>query len=328
MKIGLLGAGHLGKIHLKCIKLIEAYKFVGFFDPDDENAAAVEETFGIKRFLHLSDLIEACDILDIVSPTIYHYDLAKQCLEAKKHVFIEKPLTQTVEQGRELLKLAEDNNVWVQVGHVERFNPAILALDGFHWSPKFIEAHRLATFNPRGTDVSVVLDLMIHDIDIILSIVKSKVIDVSASGVSIVSPTPDIANVRLAFENGCVANITASRISLKQMRKVRLFQSDAYVSLDFLEKETQVIKLYDKEDAEKKGLSGMELSTAKGDKIITVEMPDIESVNAIKMELESFLNSIKAGHVPKVSIEEGLNALEVAHQIVNQIEERNKNMQS
>jgi Predicted dehydrogenases and related proteins len=302
--------------------MIEDLQFVGFYEPDATVAQAVEEEYGIKAFDSAEELIKAVDIIDIVTPTPSHFKIAQQVIEHGKHVFIEKPLTSTIAEGEKLMTLAAEKGVFVQVGHVERFNPAILAIQSFELAPMFIEAHRLATFNPRGTDVSVVLDLMIHDIDIVLSLVKSPLKNVEASGVSIVSPTPDIANARLEFENGCVANITASRISLKQMRKIRLFQSDAYISLDFLEKETQVVRLHEKDHAEKEGLSGFDLSTAKGEKVITVEMPEIEPVNAIKLELESFHQSILTEQVPKVSIEEGFNALKVATQIANQIEKR------
>lgn len=322
MKIGLFGIGHLGKIHLKCIKMIDRLEFVGFYDTDEKAALEVEKTFGIPFFSDPDSLIDAVDIVDIVTPTLYHFNIAKKVLDKGKHVFIEKPLTQTVEEGRTLMELAAQMGVFVQVGHVERFNPAMLALQNFQLNPMFIEAHRLATFNPRGTDVSVVLDLMIHDIDIVLSLVKSPIHSVNASGVAIVSPTPDIANARIEFENGCVANITASRISMKQMRKIRIFQSDAYISLDFLEKETQIIQLHDKVEALRAGLNGMEINTAAGDKIITIEMPPIEQVNAIKMELESFYESILSKKVPKVSIEEGFRALLVAHQIADQINTR------
>ena len=323
LKIGLLGAGHLGKIHLKCIQMVEQYELIGFFDPDDQNAKIAEETYGVKRWMDLDGLLEAVDVIDIVTPTITHFELAKKAIRKGKHVFIEKPLTHTLGEAKSLLKLSREAGVKIQVGHVERFNPAFLALEGTSLNPMFIEAHRLALFNPRGTDVSVILDLMIHDLDLVLSLVDSEVKFISASGVAVVSNTPDISNARIEFENGAVANLTASRISMKQMRKLRLFQRDAYISLDFLEKNAQVIRLYDKDAANVPNLDNlMELETNNGTKLIHMEMPDIESVNSIRMELETFALSILDDNDPIVSIEDGYKALEVAHQIIEQIEIR------
>ena len=234
LKAGVLGAGHLGKIHLKLLQQSNKYDLVGFFDADTEAAQQIEEELGYKSFSSMEGLINASDVVDVVTPTIYHFDCAKKVVEAGKHLFIEKPITQTVEEAEALLALVKKHNVKGQVGHVERFNPAFMAVAAMFDKPMFIEAHRLAEFNPRGTDVPVVLDLMIHDIDAILSVVKSKVKSVNASGVSVISETPDIANARIEFENGCVANLTASRISMKKMRKARFFQRDAYISVDFL----------------------------------------------------------------------------------------------
>lgn len=324
LKIGVLGTGHLGKIHLKCIQLAqETYELVGFFDPDDKTAQQIVETFGIKRFEHFDDLLEAVDVVDIVTPTTTHFALASQAIRAGKHIFIEKPLTRTIEEAEALVALSHQHGVKVQVGHVERFNPALLALEDMQLDPMFIEAHRLAVFNPRGTDVSVILDLMIHDLDIVLSMVKSPVKFISASGVAVVSDSPDIANARIEFENGCVANLTASRISLKQMRKVRLFQRDAYISLDFLEKQAQIVRLF---EADAPNLPAdanlMELDTNQGKKMIHAYMPEIEPVNAIKMELETFAQSIEQNRTPRVPIEDGYNALKVAQDILEEIERR------
>ena len=220
MRIALFGAGHLGKIHLKCIQATQCWELVGFYDPDDRNAAQAESQFGARRFTDRKALLAEVDAVDIVTPTPAHYALAAEAIRAGKHVFIEKPLTHTLAQGRALLRMLEKHPVKVQVGHVERFNPAVLALKGLSLSPMFIESHRLAAFQPRGTEVSVILDLMIHDLDLVLHLVKSPVREVSASGVAVLSHTPDIANARIEFENGCVANLTASRISMKQMRKM------------------------------------------------------------------------------------------------------------
>lgn len=309
-----MGVGHLGKIHAKCIALAEGTTLTGFYDTDPDNAAFAENELGIKRFHSLDALLDASDAVDIVTPTTTHHALAKEAIMRGKHVFVEKPITSTLAEAEELLAVAAANKVAVQVGHVERFNPAFLALDGFAPDPMFIEAHRLATFNPRGTDVSVVLDLMIHDLDIVLSLVKSEITEIRARGVALVSPTPDIANARIEFENGCVANLTASRISLKQMRKVRFFQKDAYVSLDFLEKSAQIVRLF-----ESAVPNALELETALGKKFIHVDMPEISPVNAIKMELEAFAKSVREGSRPIVSIEDGYKALKVAHLILEEI---------
>jgi predicted dehydrogenase len=233
LKAGVLGAGHLGKIHLKLLQHSEKYELTGFYDPDESNGKKVEAEFGYPFFNSIEALIEAVDVVDIVTPTLSHYTCAIKAITKGKHIFIEKPITNTVEEAEQIRLLVSENNLRGQVGHVERFNPAFKAVKEDIQSPMFIETHRLAEFNPRGTDVPVVLDLMIHDIDIILSVVKSPVKNITASGVSVISETPDIANARIEFENGCVANLTASRISMKNMRKSRFFQKDAYISVDF-----------------------------------------------------------------------------------------------
>ncbi len=326
LKIGVLGAGYLGKIHLKCIRLAdEAFDLAGFYDPDDQAAAHAVQTFGAHRFDTQDALFDAVDAVDIVTPTPTHFNLAQAALKKGKHIFIEKPLTHTLEEAEILLRLSREAGVKVQVGHVERFNPALLALGNTPVAPMFVEAHRLAVFNPRGADVSVVLDLMIHDIDILLSLVKAPVTVVSAGGVAVVSDTPDIANARIEFANGCVANLTASRISLKQMRKLRLFQRDAYISLDLLDKQAQVIQLVDKAQSETlTGIPAMELPTSHGIKVVHVHTPPIEEVNAIKLELESFAQSIFTNKKPKVSIEDGYEALKLAWKIIDDIERRQR----
>ncbi|AEE49211.1 Gfo/Idh/MocA family protein [Haliscomenobacter hydrossis] len=323
LKIGVLGTGHLGKIHLKCIQLaVETYDLVGFYDPNPAMAKAVAEQFNIRAFASVEALIQAVDVVDIVTPTTTHFALAVQVIQAGKHVFIEKPLTHTIAEAEELIRLSKEYGVQVQVGHVERFNPALLALENTDLNPMFIEAHRLAAFNPRGTDVSVVLDLMIHDLDIVLSMVDAKPTKVSANGVAVVSETPDIANARIEFDNGCVANLTASRISMKQMRKVRFFQRDAYISLDFLEKNAQVVRLYDQDAANlPENANLLEWHTPQGVKMLHIDMPPIESVNAIKMELESFADSIVNHTTPKVSIEDGYQALKLAYEIIREIDQ-------
>ncbi len=322
LKTGVTGAGHLGKIHLKCLRqLPEQFDLCGFFDSNPETARQVSEAFDIPAFGSYEALLDAVNVVDIVTPTTTHFELAKMAIERGKHIFIEKPVTQTPEEAQALIALAKKHGVVAQVGHVERFNPAMLAVRHLTLNPMFVEAHRLANFNPRGTDVPVVLDLMIHDIDIVLSLVKSPVKTISASGVAVVSDTPDIANARIEFENGCVANLTASRISMKQMRKVRLFQKDAYLGLDFLEKNAQVLRMSAYDGGEIPS-NAFELETPNGSKVISMEMPPAEPVNAILEELKSLATSILEGRPPVVSLEEGYEALRVAWAVMGQIEER------
>ncbi len=316
LKAGVLGAGHLGKIHLKLLNQSSKYELIGFYDADKEHGEKVSKEFGYKYFNTIEGLINAVDVVDIVTPTLVHYNVAKQALEQSKHIFVEKPITKTVKEAKELIALAKKHKVKGQVGHVERFNPAFTVVKDLINSPMFIETHRLAEFNPRGTDVPVVLDLMIHDIDIILSVVKSKVKSVHASGVSVISETPDIANARLEFENGCVANLTASRISMKNMRKSRFFQKDAYISVDFLEKKSEVVKM--KDVPENPDEFAMILQNAEGvKKQIYFENPEIENNNAILDELETFADAINNNTTPVVTLTNGTEALEIAQQIID-----------
>lgn len=323
MKIALLGAGHLGKIHLKCILATECWEFAGFYDLDDKNAASAIAQYGIKRYASLEELLDDCDAVDIVTPTPSHYELAAKVIRAGKHTFIEKPVTQTISEGKKLLKLAEKQGVKIQVGHVERFNPAFTALHGMTLNPMFIEGHRLAAFQPRGTEVSVILDLMIHDLDLVLHLVQSPVKKVSASGVAVLSNTPDIANARIEFENGCVANLTASRISMKQMRKMRLFQPDHYISLDFLEKNAQIVRLFATDAHDLPDTDNlMEFDTPAGKKWLQLSMPDAAPVNAIQRELETFHEAIVNNTAPMVTLQDGYEALKLAHRILKEIEVR------
>ncbi len=323
LKLGILGAGHLGKIHINCALASEHWEVVGFYDPNDKNAQSAIEKFGVKRYKTPAALLKDCDTVDIVTPTPTHYELAVKALKAGKHVFVEKPVTHTVAQGRNLVKLAESTGLKVQVGHVERFNPAFQALHGMPLKPMFIEGHRLAAFQPRGTDVSVVLDLMIHDLDLVLHVVQSKVKKVSAGGVAVLSETPDIANARIEFENGCVANLTASRISMKQMRKMRLFQQDTYISLDFLEKQAQMIRLFATDAPHLPPEDQlMEFDTPAGKKWLHLQMPETEATNAIKEELDTFALAIMHDTDPVVTLRDGFEALRVAHLILKEIERR------
>jgi|TARA_B110000305_G_scaffold83727_1_gene94233 predicted dehydrogenase len=316
LKVGVLGAGHLGKIHLRLLEQSEKYELVGFFDPFKENAEKVAKEFGYRLFDSIEELITAVEVVDIVTPTLSHFDCAKMAIENGRHIFIEKPITKTVLEAEAIKTLASQFHVQGQVGHVERFNPAFTAVKDKIDTPMFIETHRLAEFNPRGTDVPVVLDLMIHDIDIILSVIDSKVKNVHASGISVISETPDIANARIEFENGCVANLTASRISMKNMRKTRFFQKDAYISVDFLEKKSEIVRMKDVPNNPDE--FAMILQNAEGiKKQIYFDNPEIENNNAILDELESFADAIENGTKPVVSLRQGADALRVAQMIID-----------
>ena len=316
LKVGVLGAGHLGRIHLQLLQQSEKYELVGFYDPDIANGQRVAEEFKYRYFDQLDALMDAVDVVDIVTPTLSHYNCAIKAITKGKHIFIEKPITNTIEEAEHIRLLVSENNLRGQVGHVERFNPAFKAIKSEIKNPMFIETHRLAEFNPRGTDVPVVLDLMIHDIDIILSVVKSPVLSVHASGVSVISETPDIANARIEFENGCVANLTASRISLKNMRKSRFFQKDAYISVDFLDKKVEVVKM--KDAPEHPGDFDMVLQNAEGkSKQIYFKNPEITPNNAILDELETFADAIEGNTKPIVTLRDGTDALKLAHRIID-----------
>jgi predicted dehydrogenase len=318
LKIGVFGTGHLGKFHLNNWKEIPGVEIVGFYDPDDKNANEVAEKYKLERFEKANELLSEIDAADVVAPTDHHFTLCEAAIKNGKHVFVEKPLAQTMDEAHALVKLVKESNVKLQVGHVERFNPAFLAVKDLKLNPMFIEVHRLAQFNPRGTEVSVILDLMIHDIDIILSIVKSDVKYISASGVGVMTETPDIANVRIEFNNGCVANLTSSRISMKKMRKIRVFQKDAYIGIDFLNKKSEIIKLKD-DEIDDANVFTFDIETLSGKKSIAISNPQIPEVNAIKKELEEFKNSIEKNTRTIVSEIDGLMAMDVAHQILQKI---------
>jgi predicted dehydrogenase len=317
LKIGVFGAGHLGKFHLNNWKEIEGVELVGFYDPSERTAKAVMEKYNLKRYINPEELMVLIDAADIVAPTNHHFDLCKMAVRMGKHVFVEKPMCNTMEEANELVKLVREANIKLQVGHVERFNPAYLAVKDMQLNPMFIEVHRLSQFNPRGTEVSVILDLMIHDIDIILSMVKSDVKQVHANGVAVMTDTPDIANVRIEFDNGCVANLTSSRISMKKMRKIRLFQRDSYIGIDFLEKKSEIIKMKGTND---KDAFTFDIETKDGVKSIAVSNPVIKDVNAIKMELQQFKDSIIENKPTVVTEVDGLRAMDVAHQILSKIQ--------
>jgi len=320
IKIGVLGAGHLGKIHIKCILESEGFDLVGFYDSDPKVALDVVQKFGVRQFHSIDDLIEHSEIVDIVTPTLSHYQCAVKALRKSKHVFIEKPLTATLDEARKLIDLSREANVKVQVGHVERFNPAFLAAAPYLKNPMFIETHRLANYSPRASEVPVVLDLMIHDIDIVLHVVKSPVKRVSANGVSVVSGTSDIANARIEFNNGCVANLTASRISLKDMCKTRFFQADGYISVDFLKRKAKIARMEEATHTQDPYSFIIDLGNEKGKKKIIIETLEVESIDAIKTELEEFRESIINNIAPPVTIEDGYKSLELAYLIMDKME--------
>ena len=317
IKVGVIGAGHLGKIHLNILNNSD-FELVGFYDTDVFNSEKLSQEKGYSFFKEIHLLIEKIDAAVIVSPTTTHFEIAKECINKGKHIFVEKPLTKDSNEAKVIETMAMEKGIIGQVGFVERYNEAFISCREFIKNPKFIESHRLSDFNPRGTDVSVIMDLMIHDIDIILSINKSNVKKIDASGVSIISSTPDIANARIEFEDGCIANLTSSRISLKKMRKTRIFQEDAYISINFLEKEFQVVKIRDKHKAEAE--SSLIVKNNLGEeKVIFFENPKVQSINSIEAELNDFYKSIKFKSDSKVSLNDGIKALEVAEEIMRQL---------
>ncbi len=316
-KIGVVGAGHLGKIHLKILQNSSFVNLIGFFDNDLAVRANVKKDFNIRSFDSYQEMIKESDIIDIVTPTLSHYSCAKEALKANKHVFIEKPVTHTVEEVKKLITLAQITNKKVQVGHVERFNPAFTEAQKLIQHPRFIEVHRLAQFNPRGTDVSVIHDLMIHDLDIVLHVVKSPVKSINASGVSVLSNTPDIANARIEFINGCVANITSSRMSLNNVRKSRFFQKNAYVSVDFLNRSHEFIRLDSNKIPKDKAL--ISNSNFQPNESVMIQTESSSKVNPIEEELKSFVNSIESNNNPIVDLKSAQMALQLTTDIMEQI---------
>jgi predicted dehydrogenase len=322
IKVGVIGVGHLGSLHAKMFSSIDSVKLEGVYDSDISRAQNIAAEFQTKSFDSIDMLLPHVDVVSIATPTSSHHTVAMQVLAAGKHLFIEKPITESSEQANDLVEIARKKNLKIQVGHIERFNPALLSIDKFKLHPMFIESHRLAQFNPRGTDVAVIHDLMIHDIDIILSLVKSNVVNIQANGVAVVTNNIDIANARIQFENGCVANVTASRISASKMRKMRLFQRDAYISVNFLDGTSEVFKMVDVNDNTSPSTMMLGMVEATNKKII-YEKPVRKEVNALKYELELFIDCIVNDKEPEVSAEDGKRALEVAHEIIKKIEAHN-----
>lgn len=328
LKIGIIGLGHLGKIHLEQWQKIPGTEIVGVFDINQDLAKSIANEFKLDYFTDAEELINLAQAIDIVSPTVSHFYWAKKAASKGKHLFIEKPMTQNVKEAEELIQIVDSTGIKCQVGHVERYNPALLALKNVTLSPLFIESHRLSPFNPRGTDVSVIMDLMIHDIDILLHLVKSPIQNIAANGVAVLSNSPDIANARITFENGCVANLTSSRISLKKMRKMRLFQKDAYIGIDFLEKKSEIIQL--KEGNQSSNPLDFQINLADGtSKTITVQQAKVENTNAIQQELADFTLAILANKKVSVDANDGYNAVKTAYKVLkeieNNIQEVNKN---
>ena len=324
LRIGVIGVGHLGSLHAKMLAESTDARLAGVYDLDRDKGNRIAAEFKSVLFDDVDALIASCDAVTIATPTTTHAEVATKAITQGRHVFIEKPITHSVDEANALCCLAARQGVMIQVGHIERFNPAILALEKYEIKPMFVESHRLAQFNPRGTDVAVVLDLMIHDIDIILSFVRSPVARVDANGVAVVSDSVDIANARLQFENGCIANVTASRISQRRMRKMRLFQRNAYISIDFSEGQSEVFRLIgeDEEPHAKGTLMLGELGSGKHKRRIVYEQPEVKEVNALKYEIGLFARAIRERTQPLVSGEDGKRALEVAQTIMERISQQ------
>ncbi len=323
LPIGIIGVGHLGSLHAKMLQSIPTAELIGVFDAEITRAEGTANKYRTKSFISILELLQNVMAVSIATPTVTHFEIAKLAIECGVHIFIEKPITHTTDEAKTLVELAKQKGVTIQVGHIERFNPALLSLESFALKPMFIESHRLAQFNPRGTDVAVVLDLMIHDIDIILSLVKSPVEHIEANGVAVVSDHVDIANARLQFNNGCVANVTASRISQNKMRKLRLFQRNAYISIDFSEGQTEIFRIVD-EDEEVNNLTMMlgQITAGTCKRRIVYERPEIKNVNALKYELELFIDAVQNKKQPVVTGEDGLHALKVANDILDKINQQ------
>jgi len=324
LKIGIVGAGRLGTYHARCLKSIPDAKLIGIHDVDLPRAESLAQETASMVFSQYSQLLEKAEAVIIATDTQSHYRLGIEAVQQGRHLFVEKPITATVEQGRELVTTARERGLKLQVGHVERYNRAFRSLGNRILSPRFIESHRLSQFNPRGTDVAVILDLMIHDLDLVLHLVNAPLQDIHASGVAIVSDTIDIANARLTFTNGCVANITASRISRTKMRKMRIFSSDSYISMDFITGKTDIFRLADPTESTifPQTLPLGEIEKGQRKLKILYETPETADANAIELELKDFVNSVIHNLPATVPGEQGLSALELAIQVINAIDEQ------
>lgn len=302
LNIGVIGANQLGEAHIKLLQELGEFNLIGIFDTNEEDLLAVSKKMKIKAYHDLDELFQSVEAVDIVKPIQFHFDYAVKAIRLSKHVFIEKPVTNTVEEAKQLLGLSEEANVIVQVGHIERFNPAFRSALPYISEPMFIETHRMVQFNEEKADISVVLDLMSHDLDIILSLVNSNIKNIKTTGVEVIGSTPDIVNAIVEFDNGCVANLTASRISLKNERVCKLYQKDAHIKIDFLKQETHLFAL------KKNGKT----------EIYSKEIEVIEA-DALKEELKEFAHSITHNISPEVGIHDGGKMLEISHQIVEKL---------
>jgi len=320
IKIGIIGVGHLGRFHLKNFLEIDDCEVIGIYDIDEKKLQKISQEYSVKSYDDLDTLLKDVDAVSVVTPTSTHFDITKKALEQKIHTFIEKPITENLSQAEEIMRIGKEKNLKIQVGHIERFNPAFLGLKGMNLNPRFIESHRLAEFNPRGTDVSVILDLMIHDLDIILKIVNSRVQSIEANGVGVITDSIDIANARVKFLNDTVANLTASRISTKNMRKMRIFQKNAYISVDFLEKKSEIFSVNSLNNLPDINFTPIDefKYSGKKQKLLYASHSAPES-NAMKIELTEFVNSILRDETPPVTAEDGYRNLETAFAILEKI---------
>jgi len=315
IKTAVIGVGHLGGFHVRQLKELPEANLVGIFDTDAERLAAVSAEQGVSAFNSFEEAVSAAEAVSVVVPTARHFEVASRALDAGCHVFIEKPITSTLEEADKLLRLAEKCERLVQVGHIERLNPALTVLDKYDLQPRFIEGHRLASFTDRGTDVPVILDLMIHDIDVVLHLIRSPIRDIHANGVQVITDSADIATARLEFENGAVANLTASRISQRQMRKLRIFQASMYIGIDFLQRITEVYRLSDSDPKNDEGLVTLPFEHAGRRRLITYEKPATEKYDALYLELRNFIRSVAGVEKPAVDGYDARAALDVAIQV-------------
>ena len=319
IKIGVIGVGHLGKHHVNHLSNISDVDFRGVYDINPEKSERISKEYKTKSFISRSALIEKVDAVSIVTPTKEHNTTAKECIAKGKHVFIEKPITQTVDEADLLIKLAKEKNVIIQVGHIERLNPALMPLEQHDINPKFVEVQRLAPYMVRGSDVPVVLDLMIHDIDIVLSLIPSPIKHIESTGVSIMTNSVDIANARISFENGAIASLTSSRVAKDRVRKLKIFQQDLYITVDFLIGLTEIYKAMDANQSDPDAIMTAPLESNGQNRQIFYEKPTIPKIDALKMELENFIKSIKGEEKPIVDGVSGRNALKIAIEIQNKI---------
>ena len=322
VRVGVIGVGHLGRFHALNYRQIEDAELIGVTDSNPSRTSEIAQECQCTPFQNIETLLKEVEAVSIAVPTDHHFEIASQVLSQKVHCIIEKPITQTVAQADSLIRLAAVNQLVLQVGHIERFNPALKALEGLSISPRFIEAHRLAPFKPRGIEVSVILDLMIHDIDIVLSMIRAPIEKIDASGLAVVSDTIDIANARLRFADNSVANLTASRISQKIMRKMRLFQKNSYITIDFDRKETEIFKLDDGQDRDSRILA--EIGVGEKKRKVLYKKPAVDDYNALLVELHTFVRSIRGETRGGVSAKAGRQALSIASEVLQQIDSEHR----